>query len=55
MKDFDGDIRDEIRRFLTYDLCINPSNIDEIKIDRMQDGQLRSINIQFIPNIKGDN
>ena len=53
MKDFDGDIKGELRRFLIYDLCINPLNIDEIKIDHMTDGQLRSINISFIPNIRG--
>lgn len=53
MKDFDGDMKEEIRRFLIYDLCINPLNIDEVKIDRMRDGQLRNINITFIPSIRG--
>ena len=53
MKDFDGDMREEIRRFLIYDLCINPLNIDEVKIDHMRDGQLRNINITFIPSIRG--
>ena len=51
MKDFDGDIKEEIRRFLIYDLNVNPQNIDEIDICRMMDGQLRNINISFIPSI----
>lgn len=48
------DIKEEVRRFLIYDLHISPPNIDEIKVDLMKDGQIRDIVIHLIPNIKGE-
>lgn len=51
MRDFDVDIKEELRRFLIYDLEISPKNIDKIDVCRMMDGQLRNINITFIPSI----
>ena len=47
-----SEIKEEIRRFIIYDLRINPSNIEKIEVDRMKDGQLRNINILFIPEIE---
>ena len=56
MKDSSLEMREEIRRFLIYDLQVNPLNIDKIDIDYMRDGQLRDIRISFIPsiNIEGE-
>lgn len=53
MRDAEIEVKEEIRRFLIYDLQINPQNIDKIDICRMMDGQLRNINISFIPSIGG--
>ena len=51
MKDIEMDMKEEIRRFLIYDLNVSPLNIDKIEICRMMDGQLRNINISFIPSL----
>lgn len=53
MRDAEIEVKEELRRFLIYDLQINPQNIDKIDICRMMDGQLRNINISFIPSIGG--
>ena len=53
MKDAELEIKEELRRFFIYDLQISPLNIDKIDISRMVDGQLRNINISFIPSIGG--
>ena len=55
MKDAEIEVKEELRRFLIYDLQISPLNIDRIDVDRMRDGQLRNINISFIPSIRGRN
>ena len=54
MKDSELEIKEELRRFLVYDLHINPSSIEKIEVSKMVDGQLRNINISFIPNIRGN-
>ena len=54
MKDFDLDVKEELRRFLIYDLGISPLNIDKIDISHMRDGQLRDIHISFIPSLDKD-
>ena len=55
VKDTEIEVKEELRRFLIYDLQISPLNIDRIDVDRMRDGQLRNINISFIPSIRGRN
>ena len=47
----DMELKEQIRKFLIYQVGVAYSNIDKIKIERMRDGQLRNIDISFIPNL----
>ena len=53
MKDSGLEMQEEIRRFVLYDLQVNPLYIDDIHIDFYKNGQLRNINIGFLPDTRG--